>query len=401
MGKVKPYYWPPTLLLRQASVLLFLYDATGWKISRRWIRDLGNLLKIAAGAEKFGCFGYAPHPVFEITAKCNLRCIHCHARGGEGYPFGELNTEEAKKVIGNLTTVKEFRTLVFTGGEPLVRKDIFELTEYASSLGFNVVYATNATLINKDVARRMERSGVIGAAVSIDSVDPRRHDWFRGVPGAWKKAVNGIKNILDAGMYLQINITISKFNIKEMEDLVNFADRLGAHVILLYTFVSFGRGEEFRWLSLDRKEFFDVIKRAAELQENVKLVISPIAAPWYYAYLTSKSRIPLRLSKFIVTGCIAARGMFYIKPNGDVWPCAFLPVTAGNVVKEPAIKIWNGDVFRRLRDRSNLKEPCRSCPFREVCGGCRARAYLKTGDMFAADPMCPLRKDDKVSDQPT
>jgi radical SAM protein with 4Fe4S-binding SPASM domain len=200
-----------------------------------------------------------------------------------------------------------------------------------------------------------------------------------------------MKNVLNEGMYLQVNITISKFNISELEDLVRFADKIGAHVILLYTFVSIGRGETFRWLALDREEFFTVIEKASELQGNVKLVISPVAAPWYYAYLASRSRVPVSFWRRFVTGCIAGRGMFYIKPNGDVWPCAFIPVVAGNVLREPAVKIWRGELFERLRDRRNLKEPCRSCPFREVCGGCRARAYLKTGDLFAGDPLCPLR----------
>ncbi|WP_460126201.1 radical SAM protein [Stetteria hydrogenophila] len=389
-----PYYWPPTLLARQALALAAIMDATGWRLSGRWRRDLGSLLKIAAGARKYGCFGYAPHPVFEVTARCNLRCIHCHADGGKGYPLGELDTQGAMRVIENLTTVKDFRMLVFTGGEPLVRRDFYQLSEYASSLGFSVVVATNGYFIDGKAARRMARSGVIGAAISLDSVKPEKHDAFRGVPGAWRAAVRAMRNVLDAGMYLQVNITISKFNIDEMEELVRFADKLGAHVVLLYTFVAVGRGEVYRRLSLTREDFARVIEAAARLQGEVELVISPIAAPWYYALLAKRARhIPLKVLERAVTGCIAARGMFYIKPNGDVWPCPFIPVTAGNVAEKPAIEIWNSDLFKRLRDRSNLGEPCRSCKYREVCGGCRARALIRTGDLFAGDPTCPLARD--------
>ena len=388
---VPPYYQPPSLLARQALVLLHLMESTGWRVSRRWLRSLPRLLRVAAGASRFGCFGYAPHPVYEVTSRCNLRCIHCHARGGEPYP-GELDTEGALRVIDNLTTVKDFRVLVFTGGEPLVRRDIWTLTEHAASLGYGIVFATNGILIDRPTARRMEKLGVLGAAISLDSVKPEKHDAFRGVPGAWKGAVRGARNVLDAGMYLQINITISKFNLEEMEDLLRFADKLGAHVVLLYTFVGVGRGSLYRRLALTPEEFARVIQKAFELQRELELVISPVAAPWYYAYLAKKSVMSVDTLRSFVTGCIAARGMFYIKPDGEVWPCPFTPVSAGNVSGQPAIEIWNGPLFRRLRDRSNLGEPCRSCPYREICGGCRARALARTGDLFAGDPVCPIHR---------
>ena len=388
---VVPYYWPPTLLAHQASVLALISKATGWHISAKWLSRLRELLRIAAGARKYGCFGYAPHPVYEVTTLCNLRCLHCHASGGRPYP-GELDTGRAKKLIENLTTVKEFRMLVFTGGEPLMRKDIFELTGHARDLGFNIVYATNATLVSRDVAGRMARSGVVGAAVSIDSVHPEKHDRFRGVPGAWRRTIAGIKNIVDEGMYLQINITISKLNLDEMEDLLSFADRLGALVVLLYTFVALGRGEIYRRLALTPEEFMDVITRAADMQGKLGLVISPVAAPWYYAYLAKRSGLPPKLLEPVMTGCIAGRGMFYIKPNGTVWPCPFLPVPAGNAALQPAREIWEGAIFEGLRDRSSLGEPCRSCKYREICGGCRARAYLRTGRISSGDPICPLHE---------
>lgn len=390
MGKVQPYYWPPTLLARQALALATVSSATGWKLNKRWRSNLSGLLKVAAGARRYGCFGYEPHPVFEVTAKCNLRCKHCHASGGEGYPLGELDTNGAIKVIENLTTVKEFRTLVFTGGEPLVRGDIYKLMQHASSLGFNIVIATNGYFIDKITAKRMTKSGVIGAAISLDSLNPEKHDAFRGVKGSWKAAIRGMKNVLEAGMYLQVNITVSKINIDELPDLINYIDKLGAHVILLYTFISVGRGMINKQLALTREELSKVIDEALRLQGKVELVISPIAAPWYYAMLAKKSRIPLMLIKKAVTGCIAARGMFYIKPNGDVWPCPFIPIPAGNVAEKPAIEIWNSELFKRLRDRSNLGEPCKSCKFREICGGCRARALIRNGDLYAGDPLCPL-----------
>lgn len=386
---VRPYFMPPTLLLRQLGALTVIHRSTGWRISGRWVKDLDRLLRIAAGAKAFSCFGFSPHPVYEVTSLCNLRCLHCHARGGAKYP-GELDTEGALQVINNLTSVKDFRTLVFTGGEPLVRKDIFLLTQHASDLGFNVVYATNGVLITDEVARRMEQSGVIGAAISLDSLSPGRHDWFRGVPGAWRAAISGMENVLRHNMYLQVNITVSKLNIDEFDRIVEFVDRMGAHVILLYTFVAVGRGGENRGLALTPEEAVYVVRRAAELQGTSNLVIAPIGVPWYYAYLVSKSGLPLNVARYFVYGCAAGRGIFYIKPDGEVWPCPFLPISAGNVARDPASKIWNGPLFRSLRLRDSLQGACGSCRFKDVCGGCRARAYIRHGSPYAEDPLCPL-----------
>lgn len=388
MARVQPYYSPPTLLAHQALVLASLMR-TGWRLNGRWTRDLGRLLRVAAGATHYGCFGYSAHPVYEVTSMCNLRCMHCHASGGTPYP-GELDTRGAKRVIDGLTTVREFRMLVFTGGEPLVRRDIFELTRHASDLGYPVIYATNATLIDRLTAKRMNRSGVVGAAVSLDSLRPAVHDGFRGVGGSWKRAVEGMKNILAEGMYLQVNVTASRINYHEIPELIRFADKLGAHVLLLYHFVEAGRGEGNRWLGLTPEEYARLAMKALELQSEVELVIAPVALPWYYALLVHRTRIPPEIARRWITGCIAARGMFYIKPNGDVWPCAFLPLKAGNAAEQPAAEIWNSPLFRRLRDRRNLEEPCRSCRYREVCGGCRARAYASTGRPYAADPSCML-----------
>ena len=390
MARVLPYYYPPTLLAHQALVLLSL-QRIGWRLNSRWLRDLRRLLRVAAGATHYGCFGYAVHPVFEVTALCNLRCLHCHAKGGQPYP-GELDTRGALRVIDNLTTVKEFRMLVFTGGEPLVRRDIFELTSYASSLGFPVVYATNATLVTRDIARKMSRHGVVGAAVSLDSLRPAVHDRFRGVKGSWERAVRGMRYIVEEGMYLQINITASKLNYHEIPDLIRFADKLGAHVVLLYHFVEAGRGEANRWLGLGPEEYTRLVERVLEVQKEVELVIAPVALPWYYAYLVRRTGIPPSIARNWITGCIAARGMFYIKPNGDVWPCPFLPLRAGNVYEQPASEIWESPLFKAIRNRENLKGRCRTCSFREVCGGCRARAYAATGDPLSSDPSCRIRE---------
>ncbi len=362
---------------------------TGWKISNRFKGSLGTLLRVSTGARQLGCFGYSPHIVFELTGSCNLKCLHCHASSGMSYP-NELGTDDAKKVLKNLTMLKNFKVIVFSGGEPLLRKDIWELTDYVNDLGFKVLFATNATLITKEVARKMASLKVLGAAVSLDSINPEIHDKLRGVSGSWDKAIKGIKNIVSEKMFLQINVTANKTNIKEIPELIRFSDKLGAHVIFLYTFVPVGRGDHNRWLALDRDDFLSLVNETIKLQSQIQAIITPVAMPWYFAHLVSKSRIPDRIAKEWITGCIAAKGILNIKPDGTVWPCPFLPLDSGNILKNSIESIWNGPVFRSIRDRNNYSEPCKSCQYRNVCGGCRVRSYLRTGSPLGSDPNCSI-----------
>jgi len=388
--RVLPFYVPPNLLAKQVAALMSFKQATGWPGIDRWIPKLGRLFRVSAGAIGIGCFGFPIHPVYEVTAACNLRCKHCHASGGKP-GTDELGTEQAKLVIRHLADVPEFRMLVFTGGEPLVRPDIYELMSYASRIGFYVVVATNATLITKEIARRLKESGVEGIAASIDFIDPKQHDDYRGVANAFNAALNGIKNASKEGLYIQINITVSKRNFNQVRELLLLADSLEACVVLLYQLIPVGRGLTIVDETLNSVEFLALMRELHEVQKDVKPVVVPVGLPEYFPYLINKAGILSRSSSSLFKGCIAGRGMFYIKPNGDVWPCAFIPLKAGNVLKQSALEIWRDSmVFRMLRDRSNLKGDCRDCKYRENCGGCRARALAYTGDLFASDPECPL-----------
>lgn len=387
---VKPFYIPPDLLMKQVSSILVFRQTTRWQGLPLWTKNLSNLFKVAAGATGIGCFGFPTHPVYEITPRCNLRCKHCHVRAGEGI-FDELNTEDAKRVIKSLAEVPEFRMLVFTGGEPLVRKDVYELLSYARDLGFGTVVATNATLIDNREAKLLKRSGVMGIAASIDSVDPNKHDSFRCQEETFERAVEGIENARREDLYIQINIAISRYNLNELEELLLLADSIPAHVVLLYQLVPVGRGGEIWNTILKPEEFSWVMEKTHSIQGRIRPVVVPVALPGYFAYLTMKHGLSPRTASRFFKGCIAGRGMYYVKSNGDVWPCAFVAVKAGNILETSALDIWsNSETFLKLRDRRNLKGPCGSCRYNEVCGGCRGRAYAYSNDLFASDPDCPF-----------
>jgi len=394
---VKPAYEPPSLLYKQLRSALMIRKLTGWSKLPWWAGQANKVLRIAAGCQGIGCFGYPVHPVFEITSRCNLKCDHCHARGGESDGKDELSTEDVKKrVIDSLAQVDDFRSLIFSGGEPLLREDLVELVGHAKMRGFSPIIATNATLITPDFARKLKKAGNVGIAASIDSTSDEVHDAFRGVSGALKQTMEGIANAAAEGMYIQINITASRMNKNEIPQLIRLADELRAQVILLYQFIPSGRGLESSELELTSEEFREEIILAGKMQKDIHPVIAPVGLPEYWALHNVKMNKGKKND--ILRGCVCGNGMFYVKPNGDVWPCAFVPMSGGNLKEKDASEIWEkSELFIRLRDRGNLKGICHVCTQREICGGCRARALAKSDDLFAEDSSCPLTDEERAS----
>lgn len=393
---VRPAYEPPSLLYKQLRSALMIRKLTGWSKLPWWAGQANKVLRIAAGCQGIGCFGYPVHPVFEITSRCNLKCEHCHARGGESDGSNELGTEEIKeRVIDSLAGVDSFRSLIFSGGEPLLREDLVELVGHAKRRGFSPIIATNATLITPDIAKRLKKAGNVGIAASIDSTSNDMHDAFRGVPGTLKKTLEGIANSAAEGMYIQINITASKMNKGEIPQLIELADELRAQVILLYQFIPSGRGLESTELELTSEEFREEIILAGKLQKDIHPVIAPVGLPEYWALHNVKMNHGKKSD--LLRGCVCGNGMFYIKPNGDVWPCAFVPISGGNLRERSAPEIWErSQLFVGLRNRDNLKGICHDCAQREVCGGCRARALAKSDDLFGEDGSCPLTVEERI-----
>lgn len=389
---VKPFYSPLTLPLNQVKMIFSFAKLTSWRKLYWWALQSPKLFTTAAGARGISCFGYPSHPVFEITNNCNLKCEGCHANGGEKL-FDEMSTAEAKKVIRGLAEISDFRMIVFTGGEPFLRKDIFDLIRYAKAVGFYPTVASNGTLLSKEIAKELKSSKVAGVALSIDSVDPKKHDLMRGMDGSFSKVLEGMKILKEEGLYIQANITLSKANFFEIEELLKLSNDFHTHVVLLYQFIPTGRGKDLEEVSLNKDELYNVIEKTYSSQKDLKPVIAPIGLPEYWAYVFSKNGNNSKSMKKYFPGCIAGKGMFYIKPNGDVWPCAFLPVKAGNVLNERPIDIWKkSDVFLALRNRDNITGKCGNCKYIDVCGGCRARAYAFSGDYLSEDPLCPLKK---------
>jgi radical SAM protein with 4Fe4S-binding SPASM domain len=392
--RVRPFWWPPSLIARQAASALYVGALTGWRHLPAWFLRYGiRCLPGAAGARGMGCIGFPAHPVWEMTTACNLHCIHCHASGGRRAP-DELTTTEGKRLLEQLAGVPDFRMMAFTGGEPLLRDDLFELLAYARALGFHNTLATNATLIDDQIARRLRRCGVVIAAVSIDGLDAETHDRVRGKAGAFAAALRGMRALRRAGIVLHVNITAMSYNVDQIEPLTALIDELGTGLLLMYQLVPVGRGRGIDHAALDLGANERLIRFMARAQRHTRAIMEPVAGPQYWPYLLHRAGIDggplLRLAETVFHGCAAGRGFVYVKPDGEVWPCPFIEVSCGSVRQAPFAHIWRtAPLLTQLRQReTRLQGACGTCAYRRLCGGCRGRAWALSGDPLAADPSC-------------
>ena len=382
------------MIARQAISALLVGTLTRWRKLPYWFLHYGfRCLPGAGGSKGMGCIGFPDHPVWEMTTACNLNCVHCHTAGGEPHK-NELTTDEGKRLLTELAQIKNFRMMAFTGGEPLMRPDLFELLAFSRSLGFTNTIATNATLIDDAIAQQMRAHGVVIAAVSLDGFTAETHDRIRGLPGSFEKAVQGMRALTKAGILLHINITAMEYNVAQMEKLMALVDDLKTGILLIYQLVPVGRGRVIEDAALDKDANEWLIKFMAEVQQKTKAIMEPVAGPQYWPFLLKNAHVsngmPLWLAEKVFHGCAAGRGFIYIKPDGAVWPCPFVEISCGNVRDSSFKKIYSeSEILKQLRNRERtLKGQCGDCEYRRLCGGCRGRAWVTTNDYLAEDPCC-------------
>jgi radical SAM protein with 4Fe4S-binding SPASM domain len=399
---VRPYFEVGSLV-RQLRSALLLRRATKWRRFGAWLTRSGpRTIPVSAGAVGMGCIGFGRHAVWEVTEACNLRCRHCHATSGKAGP-DELTTPEALAFLDRLARLDGFRMLAFSGGEPLVRPDIDELLAHAARRGLVPVIATNGTLIDGPRARELKRLGVCGIAVGFDSTDPRVHNEIRRSETAFDRAVRGIEACRAAGMVVQINYTAMRENISTLPDVVRFCDEIRAEIMLCYQLIPMGRGHEIAASALTPAENRELVRTLRRLQRDAVTIIEPVAAPQYWPHLLDRDHLGPKdvMPGTLFHGCAAGWGLIYVKPNGEVWPCPFLPVSGGNVREKDVREIQRGsEVFAALADRGKLKGTCGACENRNICGGCRAKAYAAAGDYLAEDGTCylhALREEGRVA----
>jgi len=335
---------------------------------------------------------------YAITRKCNLNCKHCYSDAADLPARDELSTVEAKGLLDDLSKWG-IKLLIFDGGEPLCREDFFEIAKYASEKGMRTVVGSNGLLIDTKTADRMKNAGVQAIQISIDGAKPATHDSFRGEDGAFDKAMQGVEACKKAGLPFQLGMVIRRQSLPEISDMLRLAVESGANAAELFDLVQVPRvRRECLDEILSKSERKNVMELLAESQRDCPIVIRLPGCPMYPLILKQRNIQPkhfpahlLRRIPYYDRGCAAGMpsGYVTILPNGDVIPCMLLQVKLGNIREESIIRIWeDSPVLAKLRSRELLEGECGKCIHRDVCAGCRGRAYEETGNMLASDPGC-------------
>ena len=333
---------------------------------------------------------------------------------------GELSTAECRRVMDEIASVNPNVFLILTGGEPLLRRDIWDVAGYAADKKFTTVFGTNGVLLREREAKLMRQHGVLGASISLDSTDRVKHDAFRRLPGAWDAAVRATRVLGDEGLDFSLHMSVTDWNVKEVPAMIDLARDLGAKVLNFFFLVRTGRGRDLT--DIDAAAYEEIltylakvpgagqgppsfVRRMLGMAEAAPpetfedpwstpvgradgLLIRAKCAPHFRRILWELNPSSPLLKNYAHGSCPAGKYYCRITPEGDVTPCPYMPVSAGNLRATGFAELWrSAPVFGDLRD-PKLGGRCGACEFSKVCGGCRCRAFATYGDYLAEDPAC-------------
>ncbi len=332
---------------------------------------------------------------WETTRNCNLSCRHCRASARHGSYSGELDTASCLRLLDQIAETGS-PIVILTGGEPLLRDDIFDIAAYGTKQGLKMVMAPNGTLITETTALRLADSGITRISISLDGATPESHDQFRGVSGAYAGAIRGAGLAQAAGVEFQINTTITRHNLAEIPDIMALAENIGAVAHHIFLLVPTGRGKELAHQAISATDYENTLNWFYDQKKKTGLQLKATCAPQYYRILRQRARQEKQSVTYqthgldaVTRGCLGGTAFCFISHIGIVQPCGFLELPCGDVTQENFRHIWErSPEFLTLRDFSKLKGKCGRCEFKQVCGGCRARAFEATGDYLAEEPLC-------------
>ena len=364
-----------------------------------------------------------PRLVFwELTTGCNLSCIHCRASATDLMSPDDLSTSECLRIVDDLAQYAPF-ILVLSGGEPLWRRDVFEIAARAHGHGIRVALATNGTLVDEAMADRIKESGIVRVAISIDGTDRATHDSFRGHNGAFEAAIRGIRCLQNVGISTQINTTVSRHNAHQLPEMVELAKSLKVDAFHLFLLVPVGCGLTIAEdQSVTAEDAERILNWYYDRSLDCGMELKATCAPQYYRIARQRRAESRRAGEAVpdlmprpltvgghadtthpgghpaghptglnqmTRGCLAGSGVCFISHKGTVQPCGYLPLEAGDLRREGFREVWESSkLFAELRDPGNLEGKCGCCEFKLVCYGCRARSYGMTGNWKGEEPFC-------------
>jgi radical SAM protein len=347
--------------------------------------------------------------IWEVTQACDLACKHCRASAQPLAHPDELTNAEGKALIDQIAAMN-VPIFVFTGGDPLKRKDVFELIRYAAGKGLHVALTPSATpLLTREAIFELKQAGLVRLGISLDGSTPEIHDSLRGLPGSWARTMQAIEWANEAGIPIQVHTTLGRRNIQDLDNFCALFEKQPIVMWNVFFLVPVGRGQLDDLLG--GEEFEQAFAKIYELSQRVNFQIKTTEGMHYRRYLLQHNleerqfnhghAAPVyepgaptadaatRTRSWVTRRVNDGKGFLFISHTGSVYPSGFLPIDAGNVRQTPLAEIYrNAPIFKALRDTSQLKGKCGVCEFKEICGGSRARAYAVTGDPLASEPCC-------------
>jgi len=337
---------------------------------------------------------------WEVTRSCNLACVHCRAAALDRPYENELSTDECRAFLDEVASFAR-PIIILTGGEPLLRPDIFEIAAHGHQKGLRMTMAVNGTLLTREIARKMIESGVQRISISLDGATAATHDSFRQVRGAFEGALQGVDSARAEGLDFQINTTITRINLQELPAIQELAVSLGAVAHHIFLLVPMGRGKDIEEQAISAEDYEKTLHWFYEQRQRVPIQLKATCAPHYYRILRERSKSEGLDVTFqthgldaVTRGCLGGVGFAFVSHVGQVQPCGYLELDSGNIRDKAFREIWEkSPVFLNLRNFRKYEGKCGRCKYVRVCGGCRARAYESTGSYLAPEPLCLYEPD--------
>ncbi|NOZ37865.1 MAG: radical SAM protein [Gammaproteobacteria bacterium] len=326
-----------------------------------------------------------------ITKRCNLACAHCYqdAESLKNGADGELTVDEVNSIIDEVASRGTQTMVVLTGGEPLARTDLEQMIAHGAQKGLAMVIGSNGALLTERRALSLKKAGALGIGISVDSLDEKRHDAFRGLPGSLQKTLTAIEHCRKHELSFQIHFTATKDNAHELNDIIAFGREKGARVLNIFFLICTGRGESISDIS--PQQYDELLHQIMDAQEQYDdIIIRPRCAPHFkrVAFERNPESLMNRISGYDGDGCIAGTHYCRITEKGAVTPCPYIANEIGNIREQSFLSIWdNADMLQQLRT-PELRGACGECEYQKLCGGCRARPLAMGGTLMDADPWC-------------